>query len=88
MQIVREADPQSICDKLLTLDSEILYSSYLDSEGRRLGEAVKRLIGLYDELTVMVLPLHPGKDSLVLASPIGSDLTDITAKAKGLAYET
>ncbi|HXQ92180.1 MAG TPA: hypothetical protein VN739_04180 [Nitrososphaerales archaeon] len=58
----------------------------MDSEGRRLGEAVKRLIGLYDELTVMVLPLHPGKDSLVLAAPIDSDLTDIAVKAKSIHF--
>jgi len=84
MQIVREVNPQSICEKLLTLDSKILYSSYLDSEGQRVGEATKSLIGLCDKLTIMVLPLHPGKRAFVLAAPIGSDLTDIVTKAKSL----
>ena len=84
MQIVSEVNPQSICEKLLTLDSKILYSSYLNSAGRRVGEATKSLIGLYDELTVMVLPFHPGKDALVLAAPIGSDITEIVTKAKSL----
>ena len=82
LQIMREVSRQSMCEKLLTLDSKILYSSYLDSEGRRVGEASKRLIELYDELAVMVLPLHPLKDALVLAVPIGSDLIDIITKAK------
>jgi hypothetical protein len=84
MQLVRQLDPQSICEKLLTLDSKILYSSYLDSAGSIVGEATKSLIGFYDELTVMVLPLHPGKGALVLAAPIGSDLTEIVTKAKSL----
>lgn len=82
LQIVREFDPQWICEKLLTLDSKILYSSYLDSAGSVLGEATKNLIGFYEELTVMVLPLHPGKGALVLAAPLGSDLTEIATKAK------
>jgi hypothetical protein len=84
MQIVSEVRPQSICERLLTLDSKILYSSYLDSHGRRVGEATKSCIGNYDKLTVMLLPLHPSKDALVLAAPIGLDLTDIVTKAKSL----
>jgi hypothetical protein len=85
LQIVREFDPQSICEKLLTLDSKILYSSYLDEAGSVLGEATKNLIGFYDELTVMMLPLHLGKGALVLAAPLGSDLTEIVTKAKAFA---
>ena len=84
LQIVREFDPQWVCEKLLTLDSKILYSSYLDSTGTIAGEAINSLIGFYDELTVMVLPLHPDKGSLVLVTPIGSDLTEIVTKAKNL----
>jgi hypothetical protein len=56
----------------------------LDSEGRKVGEAAKRLIELYDDLNLIVLPLHPGKEVLVLAAPIGSDLTDIVTKANSL----
>jgi len=84
VQIEREVAPQSICEKLLTLDSKILYSSYLDSAGSRVGEATKSLIGFYDQLTVMVLPLRPGKGALVLAAPIGSDMIEIVTKAKSL----
>ncbi len=84
MQIVREVNPQSICEKLLTLDSKILYSSYLDSEGQRVGEATSRLIGLYDKLTIMTLAVSSGKGALVLAAPIGSNLTEIVTKAKSL----
>jgi hypothetical protein len=82
MQAAREANPQSICERLLNLDSRILYSSYLDYRGQRIGEAIKSLIGLYDELTVLVLPLHPSEDALVLAAPIDSNLSDIVTKAK------
>ena len=84
MQIVREVDPQSICEMLLALDQKILYSSYLDAAGIIAGEATNSLIGFHDELTVMVVPLHPGKGALVLAAPIGSDLTEIVAEAKSL----
>ncbi len=86
MQALKEVNAQLICDRLLTVDPKILYSSYLDARGRRKAEATKSLIVLYDELTVMVLPLHPGKDSLVLAAPIESDWTDIVTKAKNLIY--
>ena len=86
VQIVRELDPQSMCEKLLALDSKILYSSYLDYAGSRVGEATKSLIGFYDKLTVMVLPLRPGKGALVLAAPIGSDMIEIVMKAKSLSY--
>ena len=56
MQTVRELNPRLICEKLLSVDSKILYSSYLDSEGRRVGEATKNLIEIYEALTVMILP--------------------------------
>jgi hypothetical protein len=82
LRVITEVHPQSICDRLLTLDSKILYSSYLDSGGHRACEATKSLIENYDELTVMVLPVLPGKDALVLATPIGSDLADIVSKAR------
>ena len=84
MQIVREGNPQSICEKLLTLDAKILYSSYLESEGQSVGEATNSLIGFYDELTIMSLPVNPGRGALVLAVPIGSDLAEIIMKAKNL----
>ena len=84
LQIAKEVSPQSLCKKLIALDSKILYSSYLDSEGRKVGEAAKMLIELYDQLTLMVLPLHPSKEALVLAAPFGSDLTDIVTKATSL----
>ena len=82
MEIARELNPQMICDRVLALDSRILYSSYLDSEGRRVGEATEELIEIYGALTVILLPLYRDKGSLVLAVPIGSDLTGIVRKAK------
>jgi hypothetical protein len=86
MQIEREVNHQELCEKLLTLDP-ILYSSYLDARGERLGEAIKSLIGFHNELTVMLVPLLPSKDSIVLAAPIGSDLKDIVTKAKAVTSE-
>ena len=82
MQTVTELSPQGICERLLELDSNLLYSSYLDSEGRRVGEATKDLIKMYEALTILLLPLRRELGSLVLATPIGSDLTEIVTKAK------
>ncbi len=73
---------QLLCDGLLTLDSDILYSSYVDSSDCRIGEAMRRQIGLEEKLTILVLPVNRGKDSLILAAPIRSDLTEVVAKAK------
>jgi hypothetical protein len=87
MQALREIQHQEFCESLLSLDSKILYSSYLDSRGKRLAEATKRVIGLYDQLTVIVLPLHPGKDALVLAAAIDSDWAEIVPKAKNFLME-
>jgi hypothetical protein len=82
MQTVRELSPQVVCERLLELDSNLLYSSYLDSEGRRVGEATKDVIKMYKVLTVLLLPLRHELGSLVLATPVGSDLTEIVTKAK------
>jgi hypothetical protein len=82
METVRELNPQLTCDRILTLDPRILYSSCLDLEGRRIGEAIEDAIDLYGELTVVLLPLDRNGGSLVLAVPIGSDLREIVTKAK------
>ena len=87
-QVIREVDAQSMCEKLLARDSRILYSSYLDSDGQRVGEATRSLIGIYDELTIVMLPLLPGKGELVLAVPVESDLIEIVGKAKSLISES
>jgi|SRR5579872_612731 len=81
----RAIDAQSLCEKLLRIDSRIVYSSCLATNGHRAGEAITDLIGEHDELTIIVLPLNHAGDSLVLAVPIGSDLTEIVTKA--LQYE-
>jgi hypothetical protein len=89
MQTVRELNPQQMCSRLLTVDSQILYSSYLDSEGKRLAEATNDMIELFAVLTVILLPLRGDRGSLVLAAPVGSDLREIVTKAKKiLADET
>ena len=84
MQVLSKNDPQSTCESLLDLDAKIMYSSYLDVSGSILGEAIKNSIVVHNRLTVMVLPVSPGKESIVLATEIGSDLTRIVEKTKGL----
>ena len=79
---MRELDPQSVCEKLLDLEPEVLYSSYLNSTGSRIAEATRSSITNFERLTITVLPLHPGKESLVLATPTDSDLHEIVARAK------
>ncbi len=77
-------DPQSTCESLLDLDAKIMYSSYLDVSGSIMGEAMKNSIVIHNRLAVMVLPVSPGKESIVLATEIDSDLTGIVEKTKGL----
>jgi hypothetical protein len=84
MQILNKNDPQSTCESLLDLDAKIMYSSYLDVSGSILGEAIKNAIVVHNRLTVMVLPVSPGKESIVLATEIDTDLTRIVEKTKGL----
>jgi len=84
MQVLKKADPQSTCESLLGLDSKIMYSSYLDVSGSIMGEAMKKSIVIHDRLTVMVLPISPGKESIVLATETDSDLTEIVGKTKGI----
>jgi hypothetical protein len=79
-------NPQLLCERLLTLDSKILYSSYVNSSDSRVGEAIRSQIGLQEKLTIMVLPVNKGKDSLILAAPIRSNLTEIVAKAKRFVF--
>jgi hypothetical protein len=82
LQVMRDLGAQSICEKLLDLEPEVLYSSYLSASGFRVAEAIKSSIANFEKLTVLVLPLHLGKESLVLATPIDSDLKGIVARAK------
>jgi hypothetical protein len=46
------------------------------------GEAMRSYIGDYERLTVMVLPLHPSSDVMVLAASPSGDLSEIISKAK------
>ena len=82
MQLLTEVDIQLACDRLLETDERIMYSSYLNGSGSIVGEAMKESITSYDELTIIVLPISPRKDSLVLAIMIGSDLAEIVTKTK------
>jgi len=71
-----------MCERILALEPEVLYSSYLSASGSRVAEATRNSITNFEKLTVMVLPLHPNKESLVLATPTRSDLNGIVARAK------
>ena len=59
MEISSEVSLQSICKEIIALDSKVLYSSYLDSEGRKVAEATKTLIELYDDLMIMMWDCTP-----------------------------
>lgn len=83
MQVAREVSGSSICEKLLSLDDgKILYSSYVDASGSVVCEATRNSIVGYDRLTVVVLPLHSGVESLTLAIPVNCDLKGIIAEIK------
>jgi len=86
MQVVRKLDAQSTCERLLNLQPDIVYASYLNATGSRVGEAIKNSIVDFKRLTVIVLPLHRGKETLVLATRIGSDLNEIVATANRLPF--
>lgn len=82
MQVIAEVNGQAVCERVLAADSRIKYSSYISSDGSRSGEALDKTIGRHDKLTVMILPLHPSCDVMVLATPRGSDIADVLRKAK------
>jgi hypothetical protein len=84
MQVLKKIDPQSTCESVLGLDAKIMYSSYLDVSGSIMGEAMKNSIVAHDRLTVMVLPISPSKESIVLAAETDSNLTEIVEKTKRL----
>ena len=82
MQVIAEVNGQAICERILAADARIKYSSYVSADGTRLGEAMKRTIGRHDKLTIMVLPLHPSCDVMVLATPRGCDVAEVVRNAK------
>jgi len=84
MQLLTEVDVQLACDRLLEIDECVMYSGYLNSTGCLVAEATKLSISNHDKLTIMVLPISTRNDSLVLATLIGSNITEIVGKAKKL----
>ena len=86
MQVMAEINGQAACERILAADSRIKYSSYISADGTRLGEAMNKTIGQQDKLTIMVLPLHPSYDTMVLAASSGAEIEDVLRRAK-LALE-
>lgn len=84
MQYLMQLDYQNVCDELLEVDKRLVYTSFLDSSGLIVAESIRGAITNYDHLTVVVLPLGSRKDSVVLASVVGSDLTSIVENMKKL----
>jgi len=82
MQRLIESEAQSTCDRLLDMDERLMYTGYLNSSGSTMAEAMRNSVSNYDRLTVMVLPLSSRRDSLVLASIVGSDLISIVENVK------
>ena len=84
MQALDEVDVQSSCRRLLDLDEGIFYSSFLDSFGSIVGEAMKDSIAVHDKLSIMILPVKSRNGSLVLATTTGSNLVAIIEKTKNV----
>jgi hypothetical protein len=82
MQAVAEINGQAICEKVLAADSRVKYTSYISSDGSTLGEAMNESIVNLEKLTVMVLPLHPRFDVLVLAASPNCNLREVISQAK------
>jgi hypothetical protein len=82
MSMEKEVDAQSMCERLLEMDHRVMYSSFLDARGSIIGEATRNTISNCNFLTIMYVPIGPGKDSLVLATLVGSELSPILQKAR------
>ena len=82
MQQVSAINGQAVCEKVLATDSRIMYSGYITSDGARVGEAMRSYIVDHEKLMVMMLPLHPSSDFMVLAASPSSDLKEIISRAK------
>jgi hypothetical protein len=82
VRLVTEINGQAVCEKVLAADSRIMYSGYITTDGSRVGEAMTKRIVDNEKLTVMVLPLHPSSDFMVLAASPSSDLKEIISRAK------
>jgi hypothetical protein len=82
MTEMTEINGQAICERALASDSRIKYSSYISSDGSRVGESMNESIVDHDKLTVMVLPLRPSSDVLVLAASPGSNLSELITIVK------
>jgi len=72
--------PAKLCKRILCCDLRIVSVSYMKDDGI-CAEATRLSIASYDTLTVMRLPLK-GRDSLVLAVLLHSDLPDLVGRVK------
>jgi hypothetical protein len=84
MQVMMKTDPQTVCERLLNVDDDIIYSSVLNASGSIVGEAIKESISSHSRLTIMLLPVPFSNKSVVLATAIGSDIIAIVEKTKVL----
>jgi hypothetical protein len=78
----RQLDFQLACEKLLETDKRLMYSGCLDGSGSIIAESIREAITNYEHLTVVVLPINARRNSLVLASVVGSDLISIVENSK------
>ena len=75
-------EKQLVCDRLVGMNREIVYCSYLDTSGARLAETTDVTISDLDQVIVSVLPLHPNKEMLVLAISPGCKLAGALEKVR------
>jgi hypothetical protein len=82
LQVLKQIDAKTVCDKLLLFIPEALYCSYLNSDGLRIGEATRVSIASHEKLTIMVLPFEIEDESLVLAIKNNCNLKEIVTTVK------
>jgi hypothetical protein len=73
---------QATCERLLSADTRLMYSGYLDDSGEIIAEATRDSISNYERLKVMLLPMNFSKGSIVIAVPPGSDVCSIVETTK------
>jgi hypothetical protein len=73
-----------VCEKMLEIDSRIMYAGYLKSDGCLESETMRKAIAYYNELTIMSLPIQTHGDSIVLAVRVDSDISEVVSRAKEL----
>ena len=83
MQLDATIDEKQIgCDRLVGMNREIVYCSYLDASGARLAETTDDIISSLDRVIVSVLPLQSREEMLVLGISTNCELARVLEKVR------